>query len=211
MLDRNQFFVKEHVGLFKLSDTYDIIDPKTQQKIGLAQERVPTHIQLLRLVIDKQKLPTRVDVITGADDHGHGGTVIISIIRGWTLFWRSQVMVEVEGGKQVGYFVSKWFSLGGGFWLHDNAGTKVAEVKGDWKGWNFKLLDIGGKEMGLITKKWAGFGRELFTSADNYMIDINPALASSTAIKALLIAACLSIDTIYKESEGTTVTDLLDP
>ena len=40
----------------------------------------------------------------------------------------------------------------------------MAEVKGDWKGWNFQLLDNEGRELGVVTKKWGGIGKELFTA-----------------------------------------------
>ena len=31
MLSRKTFFIREHVGFLKLSDTYDILDPETQK------------------------------------------------------------------------------------------------------------------------------------------------------------------------------------
>jgi hypothetical protein len=35
----------------------------------------------------------------------------------------------------------------------------VAEVKGDWKGWNFTFLSSDGREIGKVTKKRAGIGQ----------------------------------------------------
>ena len=64
-------------------------------------------------------------------------------------------------------------SFGGAFRVFDAGGNEVALVKGDWKGWNFRFLDKSGNEIGTITKKWAGIGKELFTSADNYIITLN--------------------------------------
>ncbi len=72
-------------------------------------------------------------------------------------------------------------------------------MKGDWKGWNFKILDDEGKELGQVTKKWAGLGKEFFTSADTYMIAINPGKEGTRAVMALLLAAGIAIDTVYKE------------
>ncbi len=70
-------------------------------------------------------------------------------------------------------------------------------VKGDWKGWNFSFLDGEQNEIGTVTKKWAGLGKELFTSAGNYMISINgePEATRMT----LLLAAGLAVDVVYKE------------
>lgn len=197
MLDRNKFFVKEHVGLFKLTDTYDIMDPETNEKIGCAKESPGTLTLVLRFVMNKQLLPTKVDIMENVDDKGNGD-ILITIKRGFTLL-RSKIKVFLDGDKEVGYFKSKLFSLGGGFFLYDPSDKKIGEVKGDWKGWNFKLLDDAGKELGTVTKKWAGLGKELFTSADNYIIAINDDLGDNRSVKALLLAAGIAIDTVFKE------------
>ena len=46
--------------------------------------------------------------------------------------------------------------------------------------------------------RWAGLGKELFTSADNYVIALTQEPKPSEAI--LLLAAGLAVDTVYKES-----------
>jgi hypothetical protein len=40
MLDRTTYFIHEHVGMFKLTDVYDILDSDTQAKIGEAREEI---------------------------------------------------------------------------------------------------------------------------------------------------------------------------
>ena len=50
-----------------------------------------------------------------------------------------------------------------------------------------------------MTKKWAGLGKELFTSADNYMISLSDASGSNPTMAGLLLAAGLAIDIIFKE------------
>jgi uncharacterized protein YxjI len=99
----------------------------------------------------------------------------------------------------LGSFRSKLFSLGGGFWVQDAQGQPLAEVKGDWKGWNFRFLSADGSELGVVTKKWAGLGRELFTSADNYVVSLGAATAQGGDSAALLLAAGLAIDIVFKE------------
>lgn len=192
MLNRKNFFIKERVGFMKLADTYDILDPETQQPIGIAKEE-PGWTQFLRLLINKQLLPTTVNV------YENGGTVPMFSIHRPMAFFRSKIRVTGPGGQSLGYFKSKMFSLGGGFWVFDNADQKVAEVKGDWKGWNFKFLSIGGAELGTVTKKWAGLGKELFTSADNYMISLSDQAEGNSAASVLLLAAGLAIDVVFKE------------
>lgn len=195
MLDRRQYFIREHVGFLKLTDMYDILDPATQQQLGVAQEKPGTLFKYLRLLINKQLLPTKVFVYAGGNPEDEQG-LLFSIHRP-VAFFRPTVKVHDAAGNLVGFFKSKLISLGGAFYVHDAAGAQVAFVKGDWKGWNFRFLDGQENELGTVTKKWAGLGKELFTSADNYMISLN---GEPTPAKALLLlAAGLAIDIVYKE------------
>jgi hypothetical protein len=50
-----------------------------------------------------------------------------------------------------------------------------------------------------VTKKWAGIGRELLTSADNYVVSISEEMQQKAVAKILLLAAALAIDIVYKE------------
>jgi uncharacterized protein YxjI len=195
MLDRKTFFIRERVGLLKLSDTYDILDPETQGQIGIAKEKPGTLVHVLRLLLDKQMLPTKVFVYEG-DNPEDQQRLVFSIRRGFTLL-RSRIDIVDRNGQVIGWFKSKLLSLGGTFYVFDAMGNEVAMVKGDWKGWNFQLLDGAEKEIGLVTKKWAGIGKELFTTADNYIISLTQAANASSAI--LLLAAGLAIDIVYKE------------
>ena len=100
-------------------------------------------------------------------------------------------------GVVLGWLKSKLFSLGGAFYVYDSSGNEVAFVQGNLIGWTFKFLDSEQNEIGTITKKWAGVGKEMFTSADNYMIALNDEPAPAKAI--LMLAAGLAVDIIYKE------------
>ena len=196
MLNRKTFFIREHVGLIKLSNTYDILDPEVEGLLGIAQERPGGFVHVLRLLVSKQHLPTKVFVYEGNDPKDES-RLVFSIQRGFTLF-RSKVRICDAQGNVIGGLKSKLFSLGGAFQVFDSAGQQIAMVKGDWKGWNFRLLDNSENEIGTITKKWAGLGKELFTSADNYVIALTQEPKPSEAI--LLLAAGLAVDTVYKES-----------
>jgi uncharacterized protein YxjI len=194
LLERSTYFIKEHVGLLKLTDTYDILDPASGQQIGVAKEEPPIWAKWLRLAINKQLMPTAINIY-----EIEGQPPVVSVHRGFT-FLRSKVDV-IAGGRKLGYFKSKLLSLGGGFLVFDHTDQQVAEVKGDWKGWNFRFLNKSGREIGTVTKKWAGLGKELFTSADNYIISITDPGMAGADTSALLLAAGLAIDVVYKEKK----------
>jgi uncharacterized protein YxjI len=193
MFDRRQFMVKERVGFLKLTDAYDIFDLNSSAQLGTAQEAVSPLIKVLRLLINKRLLPTSIEV--RASD---GGPAMLTIKRG-VGFLRTPVQVLDQSGRQIGSFKSKVFTLGGGFDVFDSTGNKIAEIKGDWKGWNFTLRGAQGEEIGKVTKKWAGIGKELFTTADNYAIALNETAPMSRESVAMLLAAGLAVDTVYKE------------
>jgi uncharacterized protein YxjI len=194
LLQRTTFFVKEHAALLKLTDTYDILDPASGQKIGVAKEQPPAWAKWLRLVLPDKKhmMPTTINIY-----EVEGQPPVLSVKRGFT-FLRSKLNV-VAGGRSLGYFQSKLISIGGGFHVFDHTKQQVAEVKGNWKGWDFKFVNKSGREIGTVTKKWAGLGKELFTSADNYVISLTDLNGASPDASALLLAAGLSIDVVYKE------------
>ncbi len=195
MFDRQSWFIREHVGLLKLADTYDILDPATHEQLGIAKEEPHPVLKYLGLVIERGSLPTKICVYQGADDKNLG-PLLFSIHRGFT-FLRARVEIRDGQGTLLGWMKSKLLTLGGAFGVFDAEGQEVARVKGDWVGWNFRVLDTQNVEMGVVTKKWAGFGKELFTTADNYIITLHEDPADQLAI--LLLAAGLAVDTVYKE------------
>ncbi|MEO2013991.1 MAG: phospholipid scramblase-related protein, partial [Fuerstiella sp.] len=65
-------------------------------------------------------------------------------------------------------------------------------------GWNFKFMS-GNTELAHVTKKWAGLGKEMFTSADNYVLQISDDVPPDNPIRELIIAAVMCIDMVLKE------------
>lgn len=194
VLNINTYLVKQHAGLFKRMAAYDIFDASNNQQVGAAKEEPSTLVSILRFFLNKQSLPTRVVFYEKDNDQP-----LFSIYRPFS-FFRSKVQVLDAEGQVIGSFKSKLMSLGGGFWVYDAEEQQLAEVKGDWKGWSFKFLTSDGQELGSVGKKWAGLAKELFTSADNYVIALNDAAKTKKNSNLLLLAAGLAIDIIYNEA-----------
>ena len=193
MLDRKMLLVKERVGILKLVDTFDIYDPITGVQIGIARETSGVVMKLLRLLVSKRLLPSRVEVRERDDT-----PVLMTLRRGWTLL-RANVSVRDGMDTEIGVFTSRLLSIGGAFDVFDTQRQPIAMVKGDWKGWSFRFLAPDGSELGTVTKKWAGLGKELLTSADNYVIALAEDRQLPRNAIMLLLAAGLAIDTVYKE------------
>ncbi|MCX6919069.1 MAG: phospholipid scramblase-related protein [Verrucomicrobia bacterium] len=191
LLNRSAFFIREHIGFMKLTDAYDILDPVTGAQLGLAKEE--PQAAWLRLLIDKQILPTTV-VVYEAD----GQTVALKIEKPFT-FWPTRLSVYDGQGRFLGLLRTK-FSLKRELIVEDANERPVGSFSGKWLSWTRELVDGSGQVIGTMDKKWSGLAKEFFTSADNYQLTLAPAAASQPSQVALLLAACLGYDLIFTEN-----------
>lgn len=191
-LQRNLFFVKEHVGVFKASNSYDILDPETKQPLLFCREpNLGFFTKMFRFTDYKRMTPFEV-VITDTENKS-----IITVKRGITIF-RSEVQVFGENNELIGSFRQRMLSIGGKFDVLDAQGGEVCTLQGKWTGWEFSFKR-NNVEIGKVTKKWAGIGKELFTTADNYILSIDPSVGAEDKARALILAAVMCIDMVLKE------------
>ena len=192
LLNRNLFLVKEHVGLLKAANDFDVFDPQTGQEIlHCREEKLGVLTRLLRFTDAKRMTPFEVEI------RRPDGTVLIRVRRGVSVFL-SRVDVLDQGGVRIGGFRQKLFSIGGRFDVLDVADTPVCTLKGKWTGWSFKF-ERDGIPLAEVSKKWAGAGRELLTSADNYVLQIAESVPRDAPIRPLILAAVMCIDMVLKE------------
>ncbi len=192
VLKKNLFFVKEHTGIFKAANNYDIFDPTTNQKIVECREpNLGIFTKLLRFTDYKRMTPFHIELRTPE------GQAVLTIKRGISLL-RSTVEVKDERGQLIGTFKQKFFSIGGKFDVLNAQGQAVCTLKGKWTSWDFRFMK-GEKELAHVAKKWAGLGKELFTTADNYMLEINAAVPAEDPVRILIVAAVMCIDMVLKE------------
>jgi uncharacterized protein YxjI len=191
-LKNNVFLVKEHVGMFKAANNFDIHDPHTGEVIlECREERLGIFTKLLRFTDYKRMTPFDIQIRTP------DGQQIVRITRGISLFL-SKVQVLNQHDQVIGGFKQKLFSIGGSFHVLDAEDKPICLLKGKWTGWNFKFL-AGDKELAHVTKKWAGIGKELFTSADNYVLEVSDSVPPEHAVRQLILAAVMCIDMVLKE------------
>ena len=83
--------------------------------------------------------------------------------------------------------------------MQDANGQLLCMLKGKLLGWDFKFLSNDNKEFASVTKKWAGIGKEFFTSADNYVVQIGDQVPENHQLRKLILAAVMCIDFVLKE------------
>ena len=189
---QNVFFIKEHVGMFKAANNFDIHNPETGEIVMECREpSLGFFTKILRFTDYKRMTPFNIEIKSTS------GELLIRVKRGVSLFVSD---VEVYDGNDtlLGGFKQKFFSIGGKFNVLDPMGNVICLLQGKWTGWDFKFLR-GEEELAHVTKKWSGIGKELFTSADNYILEIDPSLNSDLNTRKLIIAAVMCIDMVLKE------------
>ncbi|NOY83533.1 MAG: RNAase [Nitrospirae bacterium] len=192
ILNKNVYLVKEHLGLFKAANNYDIYDPQTGEIIMECREAgLGIVTKLLRFTDYKRMTPFDVQIKTPE------GKQIVRITRGISIFL-SKVTVLNENNQVIGGFKQKLFSIGGSFSVLDAYDHPVCMLQGKWTGWDFKFMQ-GETELAHVSKEWAGIGQELFTSADNYALKISESVPKDDAVRQLILAAVMCIDMVLKE------------
>ncbi|MBI4569557.1 MAG: RNAase [Planctomycetes bacterium] len=192
VLNHNLYFIREHVGLFKAANNYDILDPETGNTLlECREEKLGFITKALRFTKYKRMTPFNSVVRTPAGDQ------VVRVKRGVSIFL-SKVDVLDETDQVVGRFKQKFFSIGGAFSVLDADDQPLCELKGKWTGWDFRFVK-GDQEFAHVTKKWAGLGKELFTSADNYVLEISNVVPAGNPVRQLILAAVLCIDLVLKE------------
>lgn len=192
-LNKNLYLVKEHVKIFKAENSFDVFDPETGGIIlQCREENLGFFTKMFRFTEYKRMTPFNMVIKTPA------GETILTVQKNVTWFL-STVEVIDEQNRLIGKFKQKFFSIGGKFEVLDTSDRVLCMLKGSWTSWEFKFVANDGKEFATVTKKWNGIGKELFTSADNYILQINPQVPADHPLRMLIMAAVMCIDLVLKE------------
>ena len=192
LLNQNLFFIKEHVGMFKAANNFDIYNPDTQELMMTCREEQLSFLtKLFRFTDYKRMTPFHIEIKSSL------GEKILTVKRGVSIFLST---VEVFDGKDnlIGRFKQKFFSIGGKFDILDTNDSVICTLQGQWTSWDFKFMRDN-DELAQVSKKWAGLGKELFTTADNYMLSINESVKKDDHARILILATVMCIDMVLKE------------
>lgn len=192
VINQNLFLVKEHAGIFKAANNYDIYNPDTNEIVMMCREnKLNIFNKILRFTKYKQISPFNIQILDANDNQ------LIRVERGFSLI-RSKVRVYDQNDEIIGTFKQKLISIGGSFRVLDKNDVEQCMLKGKWTSWDFHFMaqDV---ELAHVSKEWAGMAKELFTSADNYVLSINEIVPADSDMRKLIIAAVMCIDMVLKE------------
>jgi uncharacterized protein YxjI len=188
----DEYFIDEKVNLLKFTNEYKVYN-ETGLQIGAIKQRMSGWHKVLTLLINKKMMPFQLEITDVSDQ------LQATISRGWT-FWMSKITVTDPNGVVVGLINQKFKFFKPEFLINDANGANLAKITGDWKAWNFSIVNPAGAEMGKISKKWGGAMKEIFTTADKYNVSIDPNYAESNN-KVAIVATAITIDMVLKEGK----------
>jgi uncharacterized protein YxjI len=194
LLNQQLFLIKEHIGMFKAANNFDIYNPETgEMMMTCREEKLGFFTKMFRFTKYKMMTPFHVEIKSLSEEP------VMSIMRKSSFWGFAPVNVMDEKGNLVGTMKRK-FRLGGAkLELNDANGQLICTLKGNFIGWDFKISKDD-QEWANITKKWAGIGKELFTSADNYILEINHLVPKDDQVRIIMLGAVLCIDFLLKEN-----------
>jgi uncharacterized protein YxjI len=112
---------------------------------------------------------------------------------------KSRIIVEHANGTPIGEIVQENM-IGKIRFAYVVNGQQVGGIQAEnWRAWNFMIHDHTGQEIARITKTWEGLAKTMFTTADNYVVQIHRQLQNP--LISLVIASALTVDTALKQDD----------
>ncbi|HEY7592758.1 MAG TPA: phospholipid scramblase-related protein [Actinophytocola sp.] len=185
--------VNQKVKLIEMANEYQVFDQHGRQIGSVAQVGQSALKKAVRFFSSyDQFLTHRFEV----RDVNH--QPVLMLTRPAKVF-KSRMIVSRPDGAEIGQIVQDnvfgkiRFSFVVG---EQQIGGIQAE---NWRAWNFAVQDHTGAEIARITKTWEGFAKTMFTTADNYVVQIHRPLPDPLA--SLVVGAALTVDTALKQDE----------
>jgi uncharacterized protein YxjI len=183
--------VNQKAKLIEINNEYAIYDQNGTQIGAVRQVGQSKAKKLIRLVSDVDQFLTHKFQIVDMQ-----GNVLLAITRPAKLM-KSKVIVQNGTGQEIGAIVQQNVIGKIHFGLESGGSTYGSINAENWRAWNFSIKDSTETEVARVSKTWAGLGREAFTKADNYVVEIARRLEDP--LLSLVVAAALGVDTALKQ------------
>jgi uncharacterized protein YxjI len=183
--------VNQKAKLIEINNEYAIYDQHGTQ-IGavreVGQSKAKKAIRLLSSY--DQFLTHKLQVVDMA------GNVLLALTRPAKLV-KSKVVVQNGTGQEIGTIIQQ-NAIGKIRFGLESGGNNYGSINAEnWRAWNFNIQDHTGTEVARITKTWEGLAKTMFTTADNYVVQIHSPLEEP--LRSLVVAAGLAVDTALKQ------------
>ncbi|TXJ86826.1 DUF2510 domain-containing protein [Streptomyces lavendulae] len=183
--------VNQKAKLIELTNEYKVMDQHGRELGSVTEVGQGVLRKILRFVSSwDQFLTHKLEI---RDAYGQPQLLLTRPAK----IFKSRVIVSRPDGSPVGEIVQQNMIGKINFAMNVN-GQQVGAIKAEnWRAWNFAIVDHADSEVARITKTWEGLAKTLFTSADNYVLQIHYQLPEP--LLSLVVATALTVDTALKQ------------
>jgi len=179
---------------FEVKNTYEVFDENGQPALRVREQGKGILSLLKRLFLGTLR-PFHVLVTDIAS-----GQALLELRRPFRfIFHRLDVFAAT--GAPLGAIQKRWSWLRRIYDVESANGQTVAQLFGPLlRPWTFEIR-VGDRVLGTVQKKWSGLGKEMFTDADNFGVDLSG--VTDPRMKLLVFAAVVLIDIVhFEKSKG---------
>ena len=191
LLTMNRMFVNQKAKLIELTNEYKIRDEQGNEVGVIRQEGQTALKKVARFVGSLDQFMTHTLSV-----YDNTGAKVLELTRP-RKFIKSKLTVADGSGRSVGQ-IAQQNAIGKIRFALEGNGSTLGEIRAEnWRAWNFVIVDHTGQERARITKKWEGLAKTLFTTADDYLVEMDPSITGD--FRLLVLAAAAGIDTALKQ------------
>ena len=191
LLNEPVLVVSQKAKLIEVNNEYGVFDGDGRQLGMVRQVGQSKAKKVLRVLASvDQFLTHKLQVCDTA------GNVVLALTRPAKVV-KSKVLVADGHGRAIGE-IQQENMIGKIHFGIVVDGRRVGSINGEnWRAWNFNIQDADGTEVARITKTFEGVARTLFTTADNYVVQIHRPLEEP--LRSMVVASALCVDTALKQ------------
>ena len=183
--------VNQKAKLIEINNEYAIYDQNGVQIGAVRQVGQSTAKKLIRAFTSYDQFLTHKLQVVDMQ-----GNVLLALTRPAKLL-KSRVLVQDGHGRDVGAVVQQ-NAIGKIRFNLEADGRTIGSINAEnWRAWNFTIADDSGTEVARVTKTWEGLAKTMFTTADNFVVQIHRPLEDP--LRTLVVASSLAIDTALKQ------------
>ncbi len=183
--------VNQKAKLIEVNNEYAIYDQNGVQIGAVRQVGQSAAKKVIRVLTSYDQFMTHKLQVVDMQ-----GAVLLALTRPAKLV-KSKVLVQDGQGNEIGAIVQQ-NAIGKIRFNLEAGGRTYGSVNAEnWRAWNFNVIDEQGNELARITKTWEGLAKTVFTTADNFVVQIHRPLTEP--LRSLVVSASLAVDTALKQ------------
>lgn len=185
--------VNQKVKLIEMANEYAVFDQHGRQIGSVAQVGQSAVKKAVRFFTSYDQFLTHRLEVRDVNHHP-----VLALTRPAKVF-KSRIIVQRPDGAPVGEIAQDnvFGKIRFAFLVN---GQQIGGIQAEnWRAWNFSVTDHTGGEIARITKTWEGFAKTMFTTADNYVVQIHRPLPDPLA--SLVVGSALTVDTALKQDD----------